>query len=188
MRARTTLPMKLDECVTDLRVAERVVADRVTAVTPDYAGHGLQVRGRNYLVPVDAEFRGSRSRGLAAVDAARGTLIAYATAPGAVAADGAGENGLYTKELLDAPEEPGLTAEQVFKRVRIGVAAATRDQQIPWESSSLTGDFVFNREAREPAQVAAATACAGSPRPRGKYLSRNVEHSRVLRSSRPNPG
>jgi len=152
-----------------------------------YAGHGVQVRGRNYLIPVDMslqtetdlrfqavdvstltdelELAQSRvsflvldacrnnpferrlrgaGRGLAAVDAARGTLIAYATAPGSVAADGEGRHGTYTEALLNSLALPGLKAEEVFKRVRIDVSAATQNQQVPWESSSLTGDFVFN--------------------------------------------
>ncbi len=152
-----------------------------------YAGHGLQVRGRNYLVPVDAEIEDEAStrvaavdvellleqmaeaknrvnivildacrnnpferrmrggsRGLAAVDAARGTLVAYATAPGSVAADGDGKNGLYTEELLEALREPGLKIEEVFKRVRINVARRSKGAQTPWESSSLTGDLVVN--------------------------------------------
>jgi hypothetical protein len=152
-----------------------------------YAGHGLQVRGRNYLVPVDAEIEDEAStrvaavdvellleqmaeaknrvnivildacrnnpferrmrggsRGLAAVDAARGTLVAYATAPGSVAADGDGKNGLYTEELLEALREPGLKIEEVFKRVRINVARRSKGSQTPWESSSLTGDLVVN--------------------------------------------
>jgi len=152
-----------------------------------YAGHGLQVRGRNFLVPVDADIdseattriaavdvdllleqmaeaknrvnvvildacrnnpferrlRGA-SRGLAAVDAARGTLVAYATAPGSVAADGEGANGLYTEELLQALRVPNLKVEEVFKRVRIGVTERSKGAQTPWESSSLTGDLVVN--------------------------------------------
>jgi Caspase domain len=152
-----------------------------------YAGHGLQVRGRNYLVPVDAEIdseamtriaavdvdllleqmaearnrvnvvildacrnnpferrlRGA-SRGLAAVDAARGTLVAYATAPGSVAADGDGANGLYTEELLQALRVPGLKVEEVFKRVRVAVTERSKGAQTPWESSSLTGDLIVN--------------------------------------------
>ncbi|NCF81808.1 MAG: hypothetical protein GWP74_09355 [Proteobacteria bacterium] len=152
-----------------------------------YAGHGVQVNGRNFLIPVDADIDSEReirietvgvnvvldelgyvgnrmnivildacrnnpferrlrggSRGLAAIDAARGTLIAYATAPGSVALDGDGQNGIYTEELLSALQNPGLQVEEVFKRVRIGVARRSRQQQIPWESSSLTGSFVFN--------------------------------------------
>jgi hypothetical protein len=166
-----------------------------------YAGHGLQVRGRNYLVPVDAEIEDEAStrvaavdiellleqmaeaknrvnmvildacrnnpferrmrggsRGLAAVDAARGTLVAYATAPGSVAADGDGKNGLYTEELLDALREPGLKIEEVFKRVRINVARRSKGAQTPWESSSLTGDLVINGTTTASAPTAALSA------------------------------
>jgi hypothetical protein len=159
-----------------------------------YAGHGMQVKGRNYLIPVDAEvkseigvrnetidvdqvldgmasannplnvvildacrnnpferrFRGA-SGGLAQVDAPKGALIAYATAPGKVAADGDGANGLYTAELLRAISEPNLRIEEVFKRVRSRVATATNDLQVPWEASSLVGDFYFRIVADDTA-------------------------------------
>lgn len=149
-----------------------------------YAGHGMQVRGKNYLIPIDAQITNETSirvesvdvdgvldqlgsselnvvildacrnnpferrfrslgGGLAQMDAPKGSLIAYATAPGKIAADGDGRNGLFTQELLKQMQTPGLTIEQVFKNVRREVARATRDNQIPWESSSLTGDFFF---------------------------------------------
>jgi hypothetical protein len=82
------------------------------------------------------------------MDAPKGILIAYATAPGKVASDGDGRNGLYTQEFLRMLDEPGLKVEDVFKRVRRRVADATADQQVPWESSSLTGDFYFVRSAQ----------------------------------------
>ena len=166
-----------------------------------YAGHGLQVKGRNYLVPVDARIdseaatrvvsvdvellleqmadarnganvvildacrnnpferrlRGS-SQGLAAIDAARGTLVAYATAPGAVAADGEGTHGLYTDELLKALRVPGLKIEEVFKRVRVEVSRRSNGLQTPWESSSLTGDLVVNVTVQAAPAAAAPVA------------------------------
>ncbi len=104
-----------------------------------YAGHGTQVDGENYLIPVNAKLDvaedvryeaipvgkvlarmedaanqmnivildacrnnpfarkwRSSQRGLAPIQSARGALIAFATEPGGVAADGEGENGLYT--------------------------------------------------------------------------------------------
>jgi hypothetical protein len=94
--------------------------------------------------PFARRFRGG-SRGLAVVDAAQGTLIAYATAPGSVASDGHGDNGLYTQELLKALAQPNLQIEEVFKNVRREVAEQSGGEQIPWESSSLVGDFVFNQ-------------------------------------------
>ena len=94
--------------------------------------------------PYSRGFRGRSARGLAApAQAARGSLIAYATSPNAVAADGSGRNGLYTKHLLRHMQEPGLGVEEVFKKVRIAVERESGGQQTPWELSSLTGDFSF---------------------------------------------
>jgi Flp pilus assembly protein TadD len=152
-----------------------------------YAGHGVQSKGRNYLVPVDAEIQSeaevedsgvdvslvlnymddaqnglnivildacrnnpfsrsfrSASDGLAQVDAPTGTLIAYATAPGRVASDGSGQNGLYTSELLKQMRVPGLSATEMFMRVRAEVMKQTASKQVPWEASSLVGSFYFS--------------------------------------------
>ena len=175
----------------NLRQMTRAISEFGTRITSDsvalfyYAGHGLQARGRNFLVPVDADivsegsissesvdvervldqlsasrlsmvvldacrnnpferrFRSGAGRGLAQIDAPAGTLIAYATAPGKVASDGEGAHGTYTEALLGAIGIAGLKVEDVFKQVRIQVLKATANQQIPWESSSLTGEFLF---------------------------------------------
>ena len=58
-------------------------------------------------------------KGLSQMDAPIGTLLAYATAPGKVASDGEGVNGLYTAELLKAMEIPGAKVEEVFKVMRL---------------------------------------------------------------------
>ena len=151
-----------------------------------FAGHGVQVKGRNFLIPVDAAIeredevaykavdagqvldklesarnplnivildacrnnpfaRGTRSAavGLAQMEAPVGTLIAFATAPGAEASDGDGKNGVYTQHLLEHIVQPGLKVEDVFKRVRFGVRRDTSGKQIPWENTSLEGDFYF---------------------------------------------
>jgi hypothetical protein len=152
-----------------------------------YAGHGVQSKGRNYLVPVDADIQSeaevedsgvdvglvlnymddaqnglnivildacrnnpfsrsfrSASEGLAQVDAPTGTLIAYATAPGRVASDGLGQNGLYTSELLKQMRVPGLSATEMFMHVRAEVMKQTGNKQVPWEASSLVGTFYFS--------------------------------------------
>ena len=151
-----------------------------------YAGHGVQIRGRNYLLPVGAEIRreadvptlgvdvqqlldrmgSARNRmnvvildacrdnpfvndgkagsgGLSQLDAPTGSLIAFATAPGSVASDGKGSNGLYTQHLLANIERPGTSIEEVFKRVRLGVRLDSSGRQIPWESTSLEAEFSF---------------------------------------------
>lgn len=79
--------------------------------------------------------------GLAQMDAPQGTLISFATAPGSVAQDGDGANGLFTGALLKHIRERGLAVEQMFKRVRVDVARGSNNQQVPWESSSLNRDF-----------------------------------------------
>nr|VFJ47737.1 MAG: Caspase domain-containing protein [Candidatus Kentron sp. FW]VFJ62276.1 MAG: Caspase domain-containing protein [Candidatus Kentron sp. FW] len=153
-----------------------------------YAGHGMQVKGKNYLIPVGSDiaredeivdeavdmslvlrkmetaknrlniimldacrnnpfarsFR-SATRGLARIDVPMEMemFIAYATAPGDVAADGTGKNSPYTKAFVDNVQSPGLSIEQLFKRIRISVSKETRGRQVPWESTSLRGDFFF---------------------------------------------
>jgi len=149
-----------------------------------YAGHGVQLNGINYLIPVDAEiddeaqaviyavdadeimksialagsplnivildacrtnpFRGFRSpeAGLAKMDAPTGTLIAFSTSPGKKAKDGPKDkNSPYAAALAENLVRPGLTIEEVFKKVRKSVSTATNKYQWPWESTSLVGDF-----------------------------------------------
>ena len=158
-----------------------------------YAGHGMQIKGRNYLIPVGANveredevaysavdaqavldkmeaagngtnimildacrnnpfMRNTRngSAGLAQMDAPTGTLVAFATSPGAVASDGAGQNGLYTQHLLTAMRQPGAKVEDVFKQVRANVRRDSQNKQVPWEVTSLEGDFYFLGGAAKP--------------------------------------
>lgn len=97
----------------------------------------------------DNPFKGFRStgyRGLANLSGPAGSLIAFATAPGDTASDGAADrNGTYTKHLLANIGAPDITVEELFKRVRRGVAEETGNRQITWENSSLRGDFCFVR-------------------------------------------
>jgi uncharacterized caspase-like protein len=165
-----------------------------------YAGHGLQVSGQNYLVPIDAklakerdlEFEavrldfvlkqmelgredktnivfldacrdnplsrslarsmGTRSasigKGLAQVDAGVGTFISYSTQPGNVALDGTGANSPFTAALVNRMAEPGKNLTAVMIDVRKDVIAATMGEQVPWDHSSLTGDFYFDPNAK----------------------------------------
>jgi hypothetical protein len=92
--------------------------------------------------------RGIASHGLAAASAsATGTLIVYATAPGQTADDGSGDDSPFTTALLHHLDEPGLEVRQMLSRVRRDVRNATNGTQIPWESSSLEGDFYFRPAA-----------------------------------------
>ena len=93
--------------------------------------------------PYMQSFR-STTRGLAIIaKAPMGTLVAYSTSPGDVAHDGKGRNSPYTSSLLQYMNEPGLNIEQVFKNTRKKLIKDTDGKQVPWELSSLQGDFFF---------------------------------------------
>ena len=81
--------------------------------------------------------------GLAEMKAPLGTYLAYATAPGAVALDGVDGNSPFTASLASAIQTEGLPIEAVFKNVRVDVLEKTQGFQTPWDTSSLTQDFVF---------------------------------------------
>jgi|GEM_PF-6055976 len=92
------------------------------------------------------------------------THLAFGTTPGNLAADGAGEHGLYTEHLLAALAKPGLGVEQLFKQVRVGVSRAAKQQaiqQVPWESSTLSQEFYF----RPPAEAGSQAAQAQNAKP-----------------------
>lgn len=177
-----------------------------------YAGHGLQVAGRNYLVPVDASMQkerdldfegisvdfvlkqmeldregktnivfldacrdnplarnlarsmGTRSasigKGLAQIETGVGTFISYSTQPGNVALDGDGANSPFTTALVKGVAEQGRTLNAVMVEVRREVLAATQGKQVPWDHSSLTGDFYFHLAA-----AAGAIPGGGKPEP-----------------------
>jgi hypothetical protein len=115
------------------------------------------------LVPTgnaDGRARSDSAGGLAAMEALVGTLIAFATAPDSVAADGSGKNGVYTEHLLRHITEPGLRIEDVFKRTRFAVRQETGGRQVPWENTSLEGDFYFVASA--PGSTASSGATAPS--------------------------
>lgn len=93
--------------------------------------------------PFSASGRSVGGRGFSVVAAPAATFIAFSTAPGQIASDGEGDNGLYTSELVNAMLVPGLRIEDVFKRVRAQVKVLSDGKQIPWENSSIDTDFYF---------------------------------------------
>lgn len=95
-------------------------------------------------------FRGIAVSGLASLTGPTGSLIAFSTSPGNVAADGKGRNGVFTKHLLEAMSIPGATLDETFQRVRRDVARETGKSQIPWSNSSVIGDFFFTQPGAEP--------------------------------------
>ncbi|WP_374655208.1 caspase family protein [Dongia sp.] len=187
----------------------------LTAAGPDgigffyYAGHGVQVDGTNYLLPVGVQIESEgdveleavsassvlaqmqyarnsvnlvfldacrnnplthgfrdTTRGLARVDAPRGSFIGYSTAPGEVSVDGNGNNSPYTLALAEELLRPGEAIETVHRAVRLKVLAATNEQQTPWDSSSLTAAVTLaapQLPAENPAPVPAPATVAAAP-------------------------
>jgi len=151
-----------------------------------YAGHGFQIEGKNYLVPIDAtiedkadaedacvsvdylltkmeisntetnlvildacrnnpfrSWRSSSSGGLSSLKRQPiGSVIAFATQPGNVAADGAGSNGLYTSAWLKHLKA-GSNIFEVLTNVNQEVTKSSDEKQVPWFNSSLQGIFTF---------------------------------------------
>jgi type IV secretory pathway VirB10-like protein len=115
----------------------------------------------------NSPFRGGKkgvSKGLAPVTAPSGSLIAYATSPGKVAADGPNRNSPYTKHLKTFLLKPSLTIEDMFKEVGSAVKKDTYGEQTPWLASSFYGKIYLagektpeqmERERRERERLAA---------------------------------
>ena len=152
-----------------------------------YAGHGLEDRSANYLVPVNAVIKKNddiapqslsvkqiadklasagnqlniliidacrdnpfpdngpqlTNRGLVPMGAVYGVFIASSTGSGKAAFDGDGADSPYTLALADSLTAKGEKLEDVFKSVRRQVRLATKEQQIPWESTAVEFDFYF---------------------------------------------
>jgi len=112
-------------------------------------GEMQEIGNRVNIVIIDAcrnnPYKGSKGfgDGMATMTGPKGSIIAYSTAPGAVADDNtSGRNGLYTAYLKKYLLQPGLSIEEMFKKVREGVVAENQDQ-VPWENSSIMGEFCF---------------------------------------------
>ena len=104
---------------------------------------------KTHIIILDACRNRPANRGgkdsFAPINAPQGTLIAFSTSPNSSALDGgAGGHGLYTAALLTYIGRENLTVEALFKKVRRTVAQWSNNRQIPWEHTSLIGNFFFN--------------------------------------------
>jgi hypothetical protein len=197
-----------------------------------YAGHGIQLAWRNYMLPVDADvdtigdiqkqgvelnalmegltkaanplnivildacrdnpfgnLKGIDHKGLSQMDAPHNSIISYATAPGNVASDGDGANGLYTESLLREVKAKEVKIEDVFKRVRLNVRLKSKGAQIPWDSSSLEDDFYFMppdylKKLAETENQREKEVEREREKERGKEREREVERERHRQAER----
>jgi TPR repeat protein len=107
-------------------------------------------------------YRSFADLGLAKVTAPRGTLVAFSTAPGQLAADGKEGNSIYSATLAQMILEPNLDIKEIFEKAASQVRKRTLDDQIPWFESSLSDKYYFlppegvTVVAGKPLQYAAA--------------------------------
>ena len=81
----------------------------------------------------------------APISAPQGSVIAFATSPGQSSKENVGTgHGYYTEALLKYMSLPRVPIETTFKKVREFLFAKTSGTQIPWEHTSLVGEFYFN--------------------------------------------
>lgn len=81
--------------------------------------------------------------GLALVNAPENTIIAYSTAPGEIALDGAGANSPYTAALASALDGPEQDLRDVLRLVRAQVRLATGGEQTPWFVDNSSSPIVI---------------------------------------------
>jgi TPR repeat protein len=165
-----------------------------------YSGHGFQIGGENFLIPVDASLKNAAdievqavklddvlqqlrakskiqviildacrnnpfprkdywlrdqlitagNTGLAQVKSSLNTLIAFATEPGAVAYDGAGDLSPFSSAFSRRALAPNQEIRTVMAAVRRDVVEATDGKQVPWENSSLIDEVVLMRRTIRP--------------------------------------
>jgi hypothetical protein len=117
--------------------------------------------------PYERRFR-SFSAGLTPVVAPNGSLVMYSAALSSVVSDNGGDHSLFVQELLKEIRVPDLMAEETLNRTRVGVTRASRQEQIPWISSSLAEDFAFvpgGGGPHPPGPIAALPALVPEPAP-----------------------
>ena len=94
--------------------------------------------------PYRRSFRSSTPGLAKQSDAApKGSLVAFSTAPGAVAADGDGDNSPYAQALVKQMLVPGQGLLDVFANTAAMVASQTGDKQVPWSNFSLLTNNSF---------------------------------------------
>ena len=198
----------LDVKSQDLNNIRQIIEKRVrrnTVLFFYYAGHGVQIDGRNYLIPIDTRTANSDlisedalylgdilaaiekkrpklaavildacrdnpfkndakastvSKGLARVDPPSSTVIFYATRPGGTAGDGDGDNGLFTKSLLEEISKPDQPIEVIFRKTSTKVFDVSKSEQEPWVEGVIRQEFLISKIPPLPVEQAQETKVA----------------------------
>src|SRR4029078_12182715 len=78
---------------------------------------------------------GQIAPGLGAIEAAPNLLVAFSSAPGTIAPDGAGPCAGSATASAEMVREPALDIDTMFARIRLRTNEATEGAQTPWEVS-----------------------------------------------------
>ena len=128
----------------------------------------FSARNRTNIVILDAcrnnpfeAFAGTAERGLAEMNAPTGTFIAYASAPGSVALDGAAgvAQPVHRGALRRDPHQGRSRSSRSSGRSASPSSRRPGGRQTPWDSSSLTSEFYFRPAAPvDPRELAAGSS------------------------------
>jgi hypothetical protein len=150
-----------------------------------FAGHGMEINGENWLIPVDAELKrdtdaaneaislqsvmmqvsSTLSLGLVILDACRNNPFTAKMNRSL-----GGRNSPFTAALLRHIETPGVEVTFVFRNVRDDVMEATRNEQQPFVYGSLSRKAIYlaappplNSASTTQANAMPAVAAPASP-------------------------
>jgi TPR repeat protein len=104
---------------------------------------------RAFLLGVD-DTEKPAGKGLAEQKGSIGSLIAYATEPGKVALDGAGENSPFTSAVIKHSFSQNVDVQSALMQVTADVWEATQQSQRPWINSTLVKPVFLNSLAEKP--------------------------------------
>jgi formylglycine-generating enzyme required for sulfatase activity len=143
---------------------ERAVSAQAILDELNYAGNELNIVILDACRNLPRHLQRSGSRGLTVMNPPDNSIIMYATAAGAEAADGEGRNGLFTTHLLRNLKTPGLDVTEIFNRTGRDVSRASGGEQRPaiysmyYETVYLGGPPAAAQPARPAPQPAPAPA------------------------------
>jgi formylglycine-generating enzyme required for sulfatase activity len=104
--------------------------------------------------PFERRFRAAPA-GLAALETPENSIAVFSADLGKVIIENPSGTSLFTSELLKELRVPNSAVGELFNHLRLGVARASNNEQIPWVSSSLIDEFYF--------AVGSSTSSAGTP-------------------------
>lgn len=194
--------LKRDELISEINEFGKLLKKPSATGFFYYSGHGMQIKGRNYLIPIDSAINGevqienfygvqielvlatmhaAKSKpniividacrdnrfeksykggpdGMAAMESLPGTLIAFAAASGKTARQRENALSVFTQELVQRIDEPGVPILTLFQSVQNAVYEVTNGEQEPHlDLSPGLPNFVF-REPRPPRVVENSSA------------------------------